>query len=205
MDAAARWAEYERHPGDRSAMFLAVRNHLEPRRVLYPGSYIDIAASMVFDDVTYVDVDRRAARFFADPEGVDALISGHRELGGDWTWEFLAADFTESLPLEEGSFDLLVSLYAGGITENCGRYLADGGRLVANTSHGDVALAAEDPQFHLEAVIDGRDGRYEVSTEGLGERLIPKPRRVPTPSEIRTSTRGVAYTKPAAAYVFRRG
>lgn len=42
--------------------------------VLYPGSYVDIAASFVFPSVTYVDIDARAARFFSDSNGVDEII-----------------------------------------------------------------------------------------------------------------------------------
>ena len=43
-------------------------------RVLYPGSFVDIAPSFVFPQVTYVDMDDRALRFFADRQGVEDVL-----------------------------------------------------------------------------------------------------------------------------------
>ena len=37
--------------------------------------------------------------------------------------------------------DLLVSLYSGPLSGHCTPYLRVGGMLLANASHGDVALA----------------------------------------------------------------
>ena len=48
---------------------------LDVENALYPGSYVDIAPSFVISSVTYVDTDGRAARFFADREGIDELIA----------------------------------------------------------------------------------------------------------------------------------
>jgi hypothetical protein len=48
-----------------------VAGRVEASRVLYPGSFVDVAASFVFPAVTYVDSDGRAAKFFDDVEGVD--------------------------------------------------------------------------------------------------------------------------------------
>ena len=72
------WEEQDRHPGDRLRLFDSVADFTGDTPVLYPGSFVDIAPSFVFDSVTYVDNDRRAARFFADPTGVDEIISRHR-------------------------------------------------------------------------------------------------------------------------------
>jgi hypothetical protein len=63
--------------GDRLRLFRAVSSHLSARRVLYPGSYADVAASFAFPSLTYVDSDKRAAAFFADGDGVLELIGLH--------------------------------------------------------------------------------------------------------------------------------
>ena len=42
------WGTQNRHPGDREALFVAVADALPIETVLYPGSYVDIAASFVF-------------------------------------------------------------------------------------------------------------------------------------------------------------
>ncbi len=68
------WDEQDRrHPGDRLHLFAAVADTFAVSTVLYPGSYVDIAPMCVFDDVTYVDIDRRAARFFSDSAGVNEI------------------------------------------------------------------------------------------------------------------------------------
>lgn len=54
------WNEQNRHAGDRPALFAAAADVLGEGRVLYPGSFVDVAASFVFPDVVYVDSDARA-------------------------------------------------------------------------------------------------------------------------------------------------
>ncbi len=202
MDAVTQklWDAHNKHPGDREALFAAVADWSGARRALYPGSYIDVAASFVFSDVVYVDIDRKAKRFFTDVDGVDALI-GTRADG--LRWEFIGGDYREPLPLEDQSFDLLISLYAGFVSEAAVRFLRVGGHLLANTSHGDVALAFTDERFRLVAVVLGGSGSYDVSEEidGHGE---PKDGVARTPDEIRALGRGVRYTKTAMAYLFER-
>jgi len=100
--------------------------------------------------------------------------------------------------------DLLVSLYARPVWENCRRYLKPGGWLLANTDRGDVALAALDPTLQLVGVVLRRDGRHRLVTDGLNRYLIPKrPGRL-TAERIRSSGRGIAYTRRAAAYIFQQ-
>ena len=40
---------------------------------------------------------------------------------------FIEADYSDSLDLDDGAFDLLVSLYAGFVSEACTRHLRVGG------------------------------------------------------------------------------
>ena len=54
------WEKQDQHRGDRHRLFTAVAEALDAGRVLYPGSYVDIAPSFVWPSVTYVDIDRRA-------------------------------------------------------------------------------------------------------------------------------------------------
>ena len=51
------WAKQDQHNGDRLRLFTAVGGAIDASTVLYPGSYVDVAPSFVFDDVTYVDVE----------------------------------------------------------------------------------------------------------------------------------------------------
>ena len=218
-DVAAFHREFDRHPDDRVRLFATVHDvvgqlvperHPATARVLYPGSYVDIGPSIWFDRVTYVDVDERAARFFAQTSQVDDLVAAKREAAGnrsgsDPTIDFHPLDYRTDLPVEDGSVDLLVSLYAGFISEHCTRYLAPGGLLVTNNSHGDASMATLDPDYRLVAVVQTGDGRYQASTDDLDTYLRPKQGRSPTVDELHEIGRGIAYTRSAFVYVFRHG
>ena len=197
------WDKQNRHPGDRLRLFSAVSHVVDAATVLYPGSYVDIAASFVFPSVTYVDIDARAARFFSDSNGIDEIIEQHVPSSEHRSWDFVWADYTSDLGLSDGWFDLLISVYAGFIAEPCSRYLRPGGWLLVNPSHGDAAIAAIDPRFQLVGVVQSRAGDYWVSKRNLDSYLIPKRDINVTQDLIHESGRGVAYTKSPFAYLFR--
>jgi hypothetical protein len=200
LDVETFYADYDRrHPADRIRLFAAVAEEIGPAAVLYPGSYIDIAPSVLFDDVTYVDTDRRAARFFAQADAVTGLVQRTRAATpgaprSTATIRFHRADYRSPLPIADGSAQLLVSLYAGFVSEHCARYLAPGGWLLANSSHGDVAMAALDPAYVLAAAITTGKGRYRVRTDHLDRYLSPKPSRPaadrPSPTTVGTDDLG---------------
>ena len=198
------WAKQDQHTGDRLRLFTAVGAAFPVSSVLYPGSYVDVAPSFVFDDVTYLDADRRAARFFGDQPGVDQIIAQHRQPGSPTKWRFIHADYTSDLPLSDGHFDLLVSLYAGFVSEHCTRQLRPGGYLLVNPSHGDAAMASIDTRYRLVAVVKARSGRYLVSSDQLDAYLTPKRPTTITADSLHASGRGIAYTKPAFAYLFQQ-
>lgn len=204
MDDLTRrlWEEQNRHPDDRLRLFRAVADFIGDPVALYPGSFVDVAPSFVFDSVTYVDSDRRASRFFADETGVDQIIHGSRSKLGDPRWRFINADFRTELEIEEQSVGLLVSLYAGFVSEYCTRYLRPGGWLLVNSSHGDAAMASIDPRYELLAVVNARSGRYSVADSDLGSYLIPKRPTDVTAELLHETGRGIAYTRAPFAYLF---
>ena len=167
------WRAQNRHPGDRAGLLGAAAELVQGHRVLYPGSYVDIAASFVFQDVTYVDTDVRANRFFADRMGVDRIIERSKWHRGPHAFVFVHADYATNLGLAEQSFDL-VSLYAGFVSRACTRYPRPGGLLLANDSHGDASMASIDPDLALAAVIDKRRGHYVPTARALDAYLVPK-------------------------------
>lgn len=197
------WDKQDRHPGDRWRLFRSIADAYHPKKVLYPGSYVDVAPSFVFPDVTYVDVDRRAAAFFEDVEGVQKIIKDHDTSPGNPSFRFIHADYTD-LKLPSERFDLLISLYAGFISEYCTGFLKVGGRLLVNPSHGDAALASIDPRYELTGVVVSRSGDYQVSEENLSSYLIPKKSTKVTRDTLFKTCRGIAYTRSPFAYVFTR-
>jgi hypothetical protein len=198
------WAQQDQHHGDRERLFGALAEGVAATRVLYPGSYVDVAPSFVFRSVTYVDTDDRAARFFADERGVRELLTQHRSADAHSTVRFLHADYRRELPLDRGSFDLLVSLYAGFVSEHCTDYLRVGGTLLVNPSHGDAAMASIDPRYRLSGVVRSRAGQYSVSRSDLASYLVGKREQAVTVASLHAAGRGVLYTKAAFAYLFER-
>lgn len=172
--------------------------------MLYPGSYVDIAPSFVWPRVTYVDVDKRAASFFGDVDGVREIVQSHGGAPVDTAVTFLHADYTNELELPHEGFDLLVSLYAGPVSQYCTEHLRVDGVLLVNPSHGDVALASIDERYDLIGVVRSRSGDYAVSTDKLETYLTPKKPVDVTVELIERTGQGVAYTKSPFAYLFRR-
>lgn len=198
------WEKQDQSVGDRRPLFAAVADAVDAAEVLYPGSYVDLAPSFVWPSVTYVDVDRRANQLFADDEGVRELLA---ERGADpdaHRFRFVHADYQEPLPLDDGAFDLLISLYAGFVSEHCTRYLRVGGHLLVNPSHGDAALASIDDRYRLAGAVTSRSGAYRVVTSDLDGYLVPKRDVEVTREALHRSGRGIAYTKAAFAYLFER-
>lgn len=197
------WTKQDQHGGDRWRLFSAVSGAIDARTVFYPGCYVDIAPSFVFESVTYMDSDRRAAQFFADTAGVAEIVTQHNG-PADPDITFVHADYTSSLDVPDGHFDLLVSLYAGFVSEYCTRHLKVGGTLLVNPSHGDAAMASVGARYRLTGVVISRSGNYRVETTELDSYLIPKKSQAITVEALHQSGRGIGYTKSPFAYLFTR-
>lgn len=200
---AELWTKHDRHEGDRWRLFSAVASSIDAQTVFYPGSYIDIAPSFVFDSVTYLDSDRRTPKFFADAVGVQTIVTDHNG-PADADITFIHADYTSELDLPSEHFDLLISLYAGFISEHCTQHLRVGGTLLVNPSHGDAAMASIDPRYELSGVLISAGGSYEVSTSNLDTYLVPKKQQTVTVASLHESGQGIGYTKSPFAYLFVR-
>ncbi len=106
-----------------------MRQFFAPGRALYPGSYLDLSPSTAIPSVTYVDTDRRAARYFANRELVAQELEGRTRPAAGTDVKFLHADYTSPLPLRAAGFDLLISLYAGQVWDHCRHHLSPDGLL----------------------------------------------------------------------------
>lgn len=200
---AELWSKQDQHQGDRWLLFTAIAYAIDAKCVFYPGCFVDISPSFLFESVTYLDTDKRAQAFFADVAGIREIVDDHNG-PSDPEITFIRADYTERLDLPEGHFDLLVSLYAGFVSEHCTQYLRLGGTLLVNSSHGDVGMASIDPRYELVGVVSSRAGNYRVDTTDLDRYLIPKKPQAVTIESLHNSSRGIAYTKTPFAYLFVR-
>ena len=188
---------------ERLGLFRGLVERYGVESALYAGSFVHVTPSFVIPTVVYADSDKRAARFFADPE-VRTLILRSREHAQDPVFRFHAGDFATTIDERDASFDLLISQYAGFVSRACKRYVAMGGHLVVNNSHGDASMAALDPDWRLVAVYRRRGERYTFSDADLETYMVPKRGEPPTEAELESTMRGPAFTRSVAGYVFER-
>ena len=197
------WDKQNQHPDDRFRLFRAVGKFVSPDADLYAGSYVDIAPSFIFPNVTYVDMDRRANSFFQDEDGVREIIDAQGTACTDYQVSFIHSDYA-NLTFDKTSFDLLISLYAGFISEHCTKFLKIGGHFVVNPSHGDAALASIDDRYKLVGAVISKSGDYRVSQANLGDYFQPKRPTNVTRELLFSTRRGIAYKRSAFAYIFQR-
>ena len=184
-------------------LFALLQTELSIRSALYPGSYVHISPSYSIPTVCYVDTDRKAKAFFSDVAALENEIHNAASYREPAMIRFHGQDYRKPLPEPESSFDLLISQYAGIISQPCKRYLKPGGYLLVNNSHGDAGIAALDPEYTLLFAINHRDGKYRISKTEPGEYFIPKKPELNTKESILSLGKGIAYTKTAPLYVFQ--
>lgn len=209
MDVNALYDTYHTSRQDeRLGLFESVRAEFAVTAGLYPGCFVHVTPSFVIPRMYYVDSDRNANRFFAGGFAKE-LVERSRAYDESPFLEFYFQDYRAGIPIDDGGVQLLISQYAGFVSESCKRYLARGGYLIANNSHGDAGLAACDRDFRLVAVVNRRGDRWKLDTRNLSDYFVPKSGAVPQePAElaahIRELGKGIAYTKTATDYVFER-
>lgn len=146
---------YQKHFVDKSderlGLFVLMADHFAVRGALYPGSFTHLTPSFVFPITCFVDMDRRAARLFEDPSVLD-FVKRRKIYDEEPSVRFHYADYSQGLNEYDGIFDLLISQYAGFVSQGCKRYLRINGYLLANNSHGDASMASIDSDYEADAV-----------------------------------------------------
>ena len=196
--------EYIEKQFERMDLFLQIKEKYRVENALYPGSYVHITPSFVFPQVVYVDSDKNAKKFFSDPEPVFHFIEEKKKYQTKSSFRFIHGDYSESLDLPENSFDLLISQWAGPVSQSCKRYLKPGGILLVNNSHADAGIAFLDTDYEFVASVRINNGKYNISGMKLEEYFIPKTDKSVTIESLLRSGRGIAYTKSANSYLFKK-
>jgi hypothetical protein len=209
METASLYEKYHTSRQDeRVGLFESVRSEFGVRAGLYPGCFVHVAPSFVIPRMYYVDSDRNAHRFFAQGAAQE-LVAERRVYDEPSQIEFFHQDYHKTIPIQEGSVGLLLSQYAGFVSEACNKYLVLGGYLIVNNSHGDAGLASCNREYRLVAVVNRRGDRWSLHTRDLDQYFVPKSRNVPQDpvtlaNHIRELGRGIGYTKTASDYVFEK-
>lgn len=198
---------YQKHFVDKNderlELFVLLAENFAIRQALYPGSFTHLTPAFVFPSTCFVDLDRRAARFFENPQVLN-LVRQRKLYQAEPEVRFHSGDYAKGLAEPDGSFDLLISQYAGFVSQSCKRYLRMNGYLLVNNSHGDASMAWLDQDYGLIGAIHRRGKRFRIAMNGLGSYFVPKVERAISREYLERTQRGIGYRKSAYSYVFER-
>jgi hypothetical protein len=184
-------------------LFRLITRSYEIKRAIYPGSYIHISPSFIFPEVVYIDSDKKAIRFFKSEKLIE-FVCERKEYPQYPKIVFHGIDYKTQIDGLQGQFDLLISQYAGFISEPCKAYLKIGGFLLVNNSHGDAGLASIDGDYQLISTVHKAKGKYRLSSTSLEKYFIPKRESSVTKELLYKTGKGLGYTKTAPLYIFQR-
>lgn len=188
---------------ERPGLFRAIKEKYNCSSVIYPGSYIHITPSLIFSYTVYIDSDKRVQKFFDDPDVLE-WVKSNKEYDKEPNIQAFQQDYSKKLSTNIGEFDLLISQYAGFVSQDCKKYLKSGGILLANNSHADAGLAFLDPDYELIAVMNNSNGKWTTKETDLHDYFIPKKGPHPPKSVLLKTMRGVGYKKTASNYLFKK-
>ena len=194
---------FQQRQFERLDLFQIIADKFDIQRALYAGSFVHVTPSFVFPDVVYVDNDKQARQFFGKPEVLE-FIAERKMYPQDAKVTFHFADYRNDFDEKTGSFDLLISQYAGFVGQYCKAYLKPGGFMLANNSHGDAGLAAIDDDYQLKAVFSVRNGAHRISETNLEEYFVPKSQIEITREYLEKLQKGIGYKKTAGMYLFQK-
>ena len=150
--------------------FRVINNSFSPEKVLYPGSWIHLTPSLVFPRVVYVDLSLNMQRTLSSPDLLH-YIEDHAEYQGKPKIKFYQSNYRSNFGEEKASFDLLISLSSGLVSQACAQYLKKGAVLFANNEHYDACMAYADPRLKPIGVFKTA-GKYIESEESIQSYFI---------------------------------
>jgi len=180
-----------------------LRDEFRISDAIYPGSYIQVSPSFIFPNVVYIDSNKNAIKFFKS-DALRGMVNARKEYPEDPTIVFHGIDYRNLIDGYRSKFDLLISQYAGFISDVCKSYLRTGGYLLVNNSHGDAGMASIDRDYKFIASVHRSKGKYRLSTASLEDYFIPKKDVRVTKALLLERGKGVGYTKTAPLYLFQK-
>lgn len=189
---------YQEKIGDRKELYQVVAQTFKVKRALYPGSHIDLSPSKVIPTVIYIDSFKGAVKFFKHMDEIRQYLETKKTYKEPVEIDFYGEDYYHDFDLEP--VDLIISQYAGFVSQATKRYLKKGGILLSNDSHGDATLAYHDKEFEFLGIINAKN---ELVTDGLDE-YFKLDKKTVNLDEVRKSMKLPKYKKRAENYIFKK-
>jgi len=195
---------HEEKAFDRYDVFLEITKHFSIKKALYPGSYIHITPSLIIPEVIYVDNVKKAKEFFKNKSEILEYVEKKKIYKEKTIIKFEPMDYWDDLPIPKGHNDLLISQYAGFVSQACKKYLRKGGILFANDSHGDATLAKLDTDFDFIGVLEYSKGKYQFTNEDLDQYFTFKRDRPIDIDKVKKTMKGPKYKTTTEYYLFEK-
>ena len=188
---------------ERAGLFELIKDEYGCSTVLYPGCSIHITPSFYFQHVVYVDISETAKEFFQENKNISSIVDSNKKYKQSAYMRFIHGDYTKKLPVRENNYDLLLSIYAGGVTESCKKYIKHGGIIVSNNHQNDAQQALKDSSVRLEALIHRKGKKYYIENVS-GEKMLKALLRQSMPKSMKNTSSGMEYVDNEYYFVFRK-
>ena len=189
---------------DRYDVFLEISKNFSIHKAMYPGSYIHITPSMIFPEVIYVDNFKKTESFFKNKLEILKYIEKQKIYKEKTTIDFILNDYWNDLSVPKGYYDLLISQYAGFVSQACKKYLRKGGILLVNDSHGDATLAKVDSDFDFIGVLKHGHRSYQFTSKDLDQYFTFKRDRPIDIDKVKKTMKGPKYKTTCEYYLFEK-
>ena len=189
---------------ERAGLFELIQKKYKCNEVLYPGCSVHITASLFFPHVIYVDLAPSAKKFFADMDSVSPYVNSNKKYKRSSYIRLINQDYSRDIPVRENEFDLLISLFAEGISRTCKKYLKSGGILLTHNHHNDAVEAAVDDEFKLISVVRYRGGAYTVIDDNLEAFLTHWDKSARKKKYTKRAQSGIEYIEDEDYFIFKK-
>jgi len=167
-------------------VFKGVNNIVKPSRVLYPGCHRHVTASLVFNDVVYVDNYSKIKSCFIDEKVLD-WVSSNKEYKEKAEIKFIGKNFESDFGEKVESFDLLMSLSAGIVTTSCSKYVKKLGYVLVSDAHFDARMLYLDLDFELTHVWDSERKKFDDDADALSGHFTTMDGKAITKDQVQES------------------
>ena len=194
------------HDHDLLELFRSIGDLVQPEHVVYPGSFVHVTPSLVFPSVTYIDSLQGFQRAM-EADDLHEWVGQHADYDTSSEINVLEASYKD-IPIDlHHRFDLLLSLNAGAISQECKNLLKPDGYLLVNDGHYDASRAHIDGDYQLIAALHA-DGARDIDDELRGYFLTKRGEPLTLPmvqaNEQRSPSRAPFKMKrDADAFLFR--
>ncbi|HHW48458.1 MAG TPA: class I SAM-dependent methyltransferase [Clostridiaceae bacterium] len=178
---------------DRAGLFEILKKEYGCSTVLYPGCSIHITPSFYFQHVVYVDFSKMAKEFFDDIHNILNYINSNKKYKQSAYVQFIHGDYTKPLPVREVNFDLLIALYADGITQSCKKYVKPGGIILTNNHHGDAEELLKDCTITIDGLIYKKGKKYIIEKDVNDDFADIIKRHRKTKKDMKNTAKGLEY------------